>query len=219
MSSDGQQQLGGTFTGGLQLGAVPPSAKLVAEYRSPPLSDIVRGINKYSNNLMTRQLLLTIAAQYTGIPATESGGEAAIRAWLASKGVDFPELVLENGSGLSRIARISAAHLGWLLLDAYQSPVMPELMSALPILSVDGTLKRRLRDSPMQGRAHIKTGSLDDVRAMAGYLLDREGRRWVIVFLANHPSAWATREAQDALIEWVYDHAAHCCGHEASHPH
>lgn len=212
------QQLDGTFTGGLHLDAVPPSAKLVAEYRSPPLSEIVRGVNKYSNNLMTRQLLLTIAAQHTGIPATESGGEAAVRAWLASKGMDFPELMLENGSGLSRIARISAAHLGWLLLDAYRSPVMPELMSALPILSVDGTLKQRLRDSPMQGRAHIKTGSLDGVRAMAGYLLDREGRRWVIVFLANHPSAWATGDAQDALIEWVYDQEAHCCG-QASHPH
>ena len=213
------QQLGGTLTGGLQTGVLPPSAKLVAEYRSPPLSDIVRGINKYSNNLMTRQLLLTIAAQQVGIPATASGGDAAIREWLASKNAEFPELVLENGSGLSRIARISAAHLGWLLLDAYQSPVMPELMSALPILSVDGTLKQRLKESPAKGRTHIKTGSLDDVRAMAGYLLDREGHRWVIVFLANHPSAWTTVEAQDALIEWVYNHEAHCCGHQVRHPH
>lgn len=212
------QQLGGTFTGELQFGTVPTSAMLVAEYRSPPLSDIVRGINKYSNNLMTRQLLLTIAAEYVGIPATEAGGEAAIRTWLASKGMDFPELMLENGSGLSRIARISAEHLGWLLLDAYKGPVMPELMSALPILSVDGTLKERLRESPAQGRAHIKTGSLDDVRAMAGYLLDHEGRRWVIVFLANHPSAWATRDAQDALIEWVYQHETQCC-RGGSHVH
>jgi D-alanyl-D-alanine carboxypeptidase/D-alanyl-D-alanine-endopeptidase (penicillin-binding protein 4) len=206
------QELGGVFNGGLRQDVVPPSATLLAEYKSVPLADVVRSINKYSNNLMTRQLLLTIGAEYTGIPATEIGGEAAIRAWLGGRQMDFPELVLENGSGLSRIARISAMHLGQLLLDAYRNPLMPELMSSLPMLSVDGTLKSRLKNSPAQGRAHIKTGSLEGVRSIAGYVLDHEGRRWVVVFLVNHPNAWAAHDAQDALIEWVYSHEAiRCC--------
>lgn len=200
------QQLGGTFAGTARHEPARPSAVLLAEYRGAPLSEVVRNINKYSNNLMTRQLLLTIAAEYKPLPATEANGVVAIQEWLASRNLHFPELIMENGSGLSRIARISAAHLGNLLLHAYHSPVMPELMSSLPILAVDGTLASRLKTSPVQGRAHIKTGSLDGVRAMAGYVLDAEGRRWVVVFMANHASAWATREAQDVLIEWVYNH-------------
>lgn len=218
------QQLGGTFFGGVRWQPVPADAVLLAEFRGAPLAEVVRNINKYSNNLMTRQLLLTIAAEYKPLPATEANGVEAVQEWLAAKGMDFPELMMENGSGLSRIARISAAHLGELLLAAYRSPVMPELMSSLPILAVDGTLINRLKKSPAQGRAHIKTGSLEGVRAMAGYLLDAQGRRWVVVFMANHDAAWATGKAQDALIEWAYDPSANqtCCraaGHKSSHQH
>ncbi|HEU4708006.1 MAG TPA: D-alanyl-D-alanine carboxypeptidase/D-alanyl-D-alanine-endopeptidase [Methylophilaceae bacterium] len=215
------QELGGTFNGGLQHGPMLQDAVLLAQYQSPPLAEIVRSINKYSNNLMTRQLLLTLGAEYNGVPGTEAGGETAIHQWLSNKQMDFPELVMENGSGLSRIARISAAHLSWLLLDAYRSPVMPELMSSLPIPAVDGTLKSRLKDSGVAGRAHIKTGSLEGVRSIAGYVLDHDGRRWAVVFLVNHPLAWKAADAQDALIDWVYDHdetaghgsPRHCCHH------
>ena len=215
-------QLGGTFAGGMRWQPVAPDATLLAEFRGAPLAEVVRNINKYSNNLMTRQLLLTIAAEYKPLPATEASGEEAVREWLAAKNMDFPELIMENGSGLSRIARISAGHLGQLLLDAYHSPVMPELMSSLPIVAVDGTLAKRLKTSAVEGRAHIKTGSLDGVRALAGYVLDAQGRRWVVVFMANHDAAWATREAQDALIEWVYDPSGGrqtCCRHGGRHHH
>src|SRR5690606_7907670 len=110
----------------------------------------------------------------------------------------------DNGSGLSRIERISARHLGELLLHAYASPLMAELMSSLPLLAVDGTAMRRLNGKPVQGRAHIKTGSIDGVRALAGYVLDEQGRRWVVVFIANHPRAGSSGAAQDALLEWIY---------------
>jgi D-alanyl-D-alanine carboxypeptidase/D-alanyl-D-alanine-endopeptidase (penicillin-binding protein 4) len=208
------QQLGGTFQGRVRWQPVAPDAVLLTEFRGAPLAEAVRNINKYSNNLMTRQLLLTIAAEYKSLPATEAAGVEAIREWLAAKRMDFPELVIENGSGLSRIARISAEHLGELLLDAYRSPVMPELMSSLPILAMDGTLSSRLKASPAQGRAHLKTGSLEGVRSLAGYMLDAQGRRWIVVFMANHRAAGATREAQDVLIEWVHGRPAghpHCC--------
>lgn len=198
------QQLGGSIQGGVRQAATPATATKLLEQTGLPMADVIRHINKYSNNLMARQLLLTVAAERLGAPGTEANGDKAIHDWLASKGLSFPELVIENGAGLSRLERISAQHLGMLLLNAYASPVMPELMSSLPVLAVDGTTSRRLKDSPMQGRAHLKTGSLDTVRSVAGYVLDQKGRRWVVVFMSNHPNAGATRTAQDALLDWVY---------------
>ncbi len=198
------QQLGGTISGGFRLSVVSPVAVKLTEHYSQPLADVIRRINKYSNNLMTRQLLLTIAAERVGLPGNEINGARAVQVWLAGKGMVFPELVIENGSGLSRIERISAEHLGELLEHAYFSPVMSELMSSLPMLSVDGTVMRRLNGSPVEGRAHLKTGSLNGVRSIAGYVLDQKGRRWVVVFIINHPLAGATRSAQDALLDWVY---------------
>jgi D-alanyl-D-alanine carboxypeptidase/D-alanyl-D-alanine-endopeptidase (penicillin-binding protein 4) len=198
------QQLGGTLSGGFQLATLKPTAVKLTEHYSQPLADVIRRINKYSNNLMTRQLLLTIAAERVAPPGNEINGAKAIQVWLASKGMVFPELVIENGSGLSRLERISARHLGELLEHAYASPVMAELMSSMPMLAVDGTVMRRLQDSPVQGRAHLKTGSLNGVRSIAGYILDEKGRRWAVVFIVNHPLAGATKSAQDALLDWVY---------------
>ena len=94
-------------------------------------------------------------------------------------------MVLDNGSGLSRSERISAEGLSRLLLAAWQSPVMPELISSLPLAGVDGTLKKRLNGSAVAGRAHLKTGYLAGVRALAGYVLDSNGHRWILVFLIN----------------------------------
>ncbi len=198
------QQLGGSISGGFRLAEVSPAAVRLVEHHSEPLADVIRRINKYSNNLMTRQLLLTIGVEQAGLPGNEARGISAIQDWLIAKGLHFPELVIENGAGLSRIERISAEHLGELLVHAYSSPVMPELMSSLPVLAVDGTVMRRLAESPVQGRAHLKTGSLNGVRSIAGYVLDQQGRRWVVVFMANHEMAGATRPAQDALLDWVY---------------
>jgi serine-type D-Ala-D-Ala carboxypeptidase/endopeptidase (penicillin-binding protein 4) len=198
------QQLGGTISSGFRIGTIPPTAVKITEHYSQPLADVIRRINKYSNNLMTRQLLLTIAAERVSTPGNEVNGAKAIQTWLVSKGMVFPELVIENGSGLSRVERISTRHLGALLEHAFASPVMAELMSSLPMLSVDGTVMRRLNQSPVQGRAHLKTGSLNGVRSIAGYVLDEKGRRWVVVFIVNHPLAGATKAAQDVLLDWVY---------------
>jgi D-alanyl-D-alanine carboxypeptidase/D-alanyl-D-alanine-endopeptidase (penicillin-binding protein 4) len=128
-----------------------------------------------------------------------------VKAWLARKGLPTPELVMENGSGLSRVERISAGSLAALLQAAYRSAVMPELMSSLPIVGMDGTMRRRLKSDGITGQAHIKTGLLNDVRAMAGYVLDRQGRRQIVVMIVNHPSAHETQPAFDALLRWVYE--------------
>jgi len=198
---------GGQFAGGVREAAVPPGARRLAAIASPPLADIVRSINKYSNNVMTRQLLLTLGAERVAPPGTLGKGLLAVRTWLARRGFQFQELLLENGSGLSREERISARHMGELLLAAWASPVMPEFVSSLPVAALDGTLKRRFGGTPLEGRMHLKTGSLNAVRSMGGYLIDRQGRRMVVVSLHNNRRIDThTGEAvQDALLNWVYE--------------
>jgi D-alanyl-D-alanine carboxypeptidase/D-alanyl-D-alanine-endopeptidase (penicillin-binding protein 4) len=201
------RELGGTFAGGVREGVAAPDAKLVASVQSPTLSEVVRDINKFSNNVMARQLFLTLGAVEAGAPASTEKTARVIRQWLAGKGLSFPELVLENGSGLSRVERISAKNLGALLLAAYRSPVMPELMASMPLVAVDGTMKKRLSGADVAGQAHIKTGTLSGARAIAGYVLDGHGRRVVVVFIVNHANAGNAQPVQDALLKWVYARA------------
>jgi len=205
------RELGGTFAGGVREGPAGADARLIASVQSPTLSEVVRDINKFSNNVMARQLFLTLGAAGAGAPASADKTGRVIRQWLAGKGLSFPELVLENGSGLSRIERISAKSLGELLLAAYKSPVMPELMASLPLAAVDGTMRKRLSGAEVAGQAHIKTGSLSGVRAIAGYVLDARGRRVVVVFIVNHANAGNAQPVQDALLRWVHSRDADGC--------
>jgi D-alanyl-D-alanine carboxypeptidase/D-alanyl-D-alanine-endopeptidase (penicillin-binding protein 4) len=197
-------ELGGTISGSVRDGTTPAQAKPFASIESPALAEVVRDINKYSNNVMARQLYLAIAADQAGLPATTENGQRAIKAWLAKKGLDFPDLVIENGAGLSRVERISAQSLTTLLVAAFRSPLMPELVASLPLVSVDGTMRRRMKSEAIAGQAHIKTGSLADVRSIAGYVLDRSGRRHAVTMIVNHPNAAQSQAAQDALLNWVY---------------
>ena len=199
------RESGGKFAGDLKIQETPANAVKVIEQLSDPLAYVIRDINKWSNNVMARQLLLTIAGEKTYPPATESKGFDAVKSWLNNKGILANELVVENGSGLSRIERISAEHLGQMLVSAYNSPVMPEFIASQPILAVDGTVQKRLKDSPYAGRAHLKTGSLDGVSSIAGYVLDARNKRHVVVMMINHVKAGASKAAQDALIEWAYN--------------
>lgn len=199
-------QMGGQFSGGLAEDNVPAGATRLYTQDSPPLADVLRGINKFSNNVMARQLVLTLGAEQEGPPGTDEKGLAVLRGWLRARGLDFPELVLENGMGLSREERISARHLGQLLLTGYNSRYMPEFVASLPLGGVDGTLRTRFKGTPLVGRVHAKTGSLDGVKSLAGYLQDAHGRRWVVVFLQNYARADTPvgERAQDELLTWLY---------------
>jgi D-alanyl-D-alanine carboxypeptidase/D-alanyl-D-alanine-endopeptidase (penicillin-binding protein 4) len=201
------RELGGEVDGIVKRGVKPQGAKLFHNTESPTLGEVIRGMNKYSNNLMSRLLMLTVAAEAYGAPGTLEKGRRAVEDWERSKGHMFAGLRVGNGSGLSRIARVSAADLGQMLLAAYHSPVMPEFMASLAIAGVDGTMRRRLRDSEVAGRGHIKTGSLNNVSAMAGYVLDRGNRRWAVALLINHPGLmhWQGRQIQDRLLRCIYD--------------
>ncbi len=198
------RELGGVFNGGLKIQEVPLDASKLLEQSSEPLGYVVRDINKWSNNLMARQLLLTLAAEKIDLPASEAKGMAAITAWLAQKNLKFDELLVENGSGLSRTERISAQHMGQLLVSAYHSAIMPEFMASFSIAGLDGTAQKRLKGTHLEGRVHLKTGSIDGVSTIAGYVLDSKNKRHVLVMLVNDKKAGASKNAQDALIEWVY---------------
>lgn len=201
------RDLGGSWNGAVKLAAAPADARLIATLESPPLADAVRDINKFSNNVMARQLFLTVSAELSREAGNAEGSTRIIREWLMKKNIAAPELVLENGSGLSRDERISAATLAQLLEAAWKSGVMPEFMSSLSLAGVDGTLRKRGKSDSVAGQAHIKTGSLADVRAMAGYVLDANGRRWIVVMVVNHANAVLTQGAQDALLNAVYNSA------------
>jgi D-alanyl-D-alanine carboxypeptidase/D-alanyl-D-alanine-endopeptidase (penicillin-binding protein 4) len=201
------RQLGGRIEGRVKEGKLTPEAIPLHTLESQPLGDVVRGINKWSNNLMSRVLFLTLAVERYGPPGTLRNGRRAIDAWLEEVGLVLPELVIDNGSGLSRESRISARSLGALLAHGFASPVMPEFVSSLAIAGVDGTLRRRPRAGPLVGRARLKTGSLRDVSAAGGYLFGPAGRRWIVVLTINHEGllAWQGKAIQDALLRWVYE--------------
>ena len=194
------ERQGGVWNGKVREEAVPASARLIAAQDSPPLAMLIRDINKFSNNVMTQQLFLTMGAA-SGEPGNPARGGAAVRNLLSARGIEVPGLVLENGCGLSRIERITVTSLSAVLEDAWKSQWMPELMASLPISGVDGTMKAR---NVPTGAAHMKTGMLEDTRAVAGYVLAASGRRYVVVAIINHANASRGTAAHDALIEWVY---------------
>jgi D-alanyl-D-alanine carboxypeptidase/D-alanyl-D-alanine-endopeptidase (penicillin-binding protein 4) len=192
---------GGTWRGRARDGSVPADARRLAQHESRALAEVIRDINKFSNNVMARQLFLTIGAEVSRQPANLERAQRAVGDWLVAKGVDRRDFVLENGAGLSRSERITADGLARVLASAYASALMPEFMSSLPIVGVDGTMRKRLGAA---GAAHIKTGLLADTRAIAGYVLAASGRRYVVVAIVNHPNAGASQNALDALLNWVY---------------
>jgi D-alanyl-D-alanine carboxypeptidase/D-alanyl-D-alanine-endopeptidase (penicillin-binding protein 4) len=198
-------ETGGWWGGKAREGVVPAAARLIYTHESEPLTGVVRDINKFSNNVMARQLYLTLGAELGGAPARPENAFLSVKDFLQKKGIKAPELVIENGSGLSRIERMSAASLAAMLQAAWRSAVMPEFVSSLPVVAADGTMKKRLRGERVAGHAHIKTGLLNDARTLAGYVLDRSGRRHVVVMLVNHPNAHQADGAQDALLAWVYE--------------
>ncbi|AVP56751.1 D-alanyl-D-alanine carboxypeptidase/D-alanyl-D-alanine endopeptidase [Pulveribacter suum] len=194
------RELGGRLTGQVRDGRVPAGLAPAFSTTSPALAEVVRDINKYSNNVMTQQLFLTLALQRTGQGSPQAARDVLGRWW--DERVGLPgTLVADNGAGLSREARVSARALARMLQLAWASPVMPEFVASLPIMGVDGTLRRR--PGQASGAAHLKTGTLRDVTAIAGYVLGESGRRHVLVAIVNHHNAPAARPALDALVDWA----------------
>jgi D-alanyl-D-alanine carboxypeptidase/D-alanyl-D-alanine-endopeptidase (penicillin-binding protein 4) len=196
--------VGGRLAGTVREGPPPDGMKPTFELASPTLAEVVRDINKFSNNVMAQQVFLTLALQRPGATAaTPEEARATLRRWMAERlGEPLDGVVIDNGSGLSRETRVTAALLARALQRAWASPVMPELMASLPVTGLDGTLRRMTAGV---GRAHLKTGSLRDVTGVAGYVLGASGRRYVLVAIVNHPNAAAARPAIESLVQWTMD--------------
>ncbi len=207
--------MGGKLDGSVRYGLLPTAlatSKPAFESTSAPLAEIIRDINKYSNNVMAQQVFLTLgrvlpeaapdAAQPVGA-GSFAASRAVLQRWWQQRIGESDAPVLDNGSGLSRQERISAQGLARLLQVAWRSPVMPELMASLPITGVDGTLKRA--KGAALGSAHLKTGTLSNVLARAGYVDGASGRRYVLVALINHANAntEGARAVMEALVDWT----------------
>ena len=199
--------LKGTLKGGLKVGRILKGDERFHVYSSPTLGEQIRLINKWSNNVMVRQLLLIIGAKQFGVPGTMEKGKRAILSILTENGINTKGIKLENGSGLSRSAKISARQMANLLVLAYRDAYMPEFLASLSLAGVDGTLANRFRRDDIRGRSHLKTGTLDFVTAIAGYMLNRDGKRMVIVIQQNGKKTGAGRGAkiQDALLRWSFE--------------
>lgn len=203
------RESGGVFDGDWAAAVAPSPEELepIVEFRSLPLADVITRVNKYSNNVMARQLLYTLSAEVLGAPGTEEGGREVVLNWLTDKQLGFSEFTFANGAGLSRDVRITAQDMGSMLRFAWRQPYMPEYLSSLSLSGTDGTLSRRFRDNTLSGKAHLKTGSMDHVTAIAGYLQTRSGRRLAVVAIQNHNDVHRGpgEEVQEALLRWLYE--------------
>lgn len=198
---------GGSFDGSWRNVVVEEDAEPLLSFSSRPLTEMIARINKHSNNVMARQLLYTLGAESNGAPGTEDSGKSVISGWLADNGLASTELAIENGAGLSRKTRTTARDMAQMLQFAWRQPYMPEYLASMSLSGLDGTLRRRFGNTGLVGKAHLKTGSLDHVTAIAGYLQSRSGRRFAVVAMQSFEDIHRGpgEEVQEALLRWLYE--------------
>jgi serine-type D-Ala-D-Ala carboxypeptidase/endopeptidase (penicillin-binding protein 4) len=198
------REQGGEFSGKLRIEAKPADATPLLNFDSLTMGEIVRLTNKFSNNLMARHLLLTLAKEKYGAPATLEKGAAAIADWSRERGFDLTGMDIDNGSGLSRSTHISALQLARVLRGALHSRYAPEFLASLPLAGMDGTLRSRMKSSPA-GSVRLKTGHLDAVSCNAGYVTTTSGKTYVLVSMVNHIRAddGAGEPVHAALVAWI----------------
>jgi D-alanyl-D-alanine carboxypeptidase/D-alanyl-D-alanine-endopeptidase (penicillin-binding protein 4) len=198
------RESGGEFAGKLRIEPTPADAKPLFTFDSLSLGEIVRLTNKHSNNLMARHLLLTLGKERYGDPATLEKGAAAIADWGRERGFDLGGVDIDNGSGLSRSTHISALQMAKILDAAYHSRFAPEYLASFPLAGMDGTLRWRMKSTPA-GSVRLKTGHLDGVSGVAGYVTTSTGKTYVLVSLVNHVRAdfGAAEPVHAALVAWI----------------
>ena len=201
------RESGGSIDGGWKNVVIEEDREPLLSFDSRPLTEMIALINKHSNNVMARQLMYTLGAEVNGPPGTEDSGKAVIEKWLADEGLASTEIAIENGAGLSRNTRTTARDMSAMLEFAWRQPYMPEYLASMSLSGLDGTLRRRFGDPNLVGKAHLKTGSLDHVTAIAGFLQSRSGRRFTVVAMQNFEDIHRGpgEEVQEAILRWLYE--------------
>lgn len=184
---------------------IPKSAKLFYEGQTKPLSEQIQMMNQLSNNVMTRQLFLTLGVDTYGETSNLEKARKAVMKTLSAFGINTRDLFIDNGSGLSRETHITAAALADLLQKMAQSSHGLVFENSLSIAGHNGTLKRRYRGEALDGKVHGKTGTMNQVRSFAGYVYAKNGQKYVVVIIGNGPSALRSRALQDDILKWVYN--------------
>ncbi len=204
-------EMGGTISGKDLLTTVPADAKLLTRAYSSDLTEVIRDINKYSNNTMAKQVFLSIGRHYRTSADVDDAAAARrmVAKWLMDKKIVANNLVIENGSGLSRKEQVTARELGALLQAAWKSPYAAEFISSMPIAAMDGTMRSRLKNTDIRGQAHIKTGTLRNVRAIAGFTRDKNGETWAVVAIINHDQPWGGAAVLDKALLELYENPSH----------
>ena len=195
---------GGSFDGGGQMAIRPSTAKHVHTAYSLPLSEQIAKMNQLSNNVMTRQLMLTLGTHTFGAPGSLESGRRALYETLEAFGVPTEGMVVDNGAGLSRDTRVSASQLMTLLRNLYHSAQAEVFIRSLAVPGGEGTMQKRLVNEPVSGNVFGKTGTVNNVRAFAGYVRAESGRVYALVMMGNGKSAVQSRYMQDDLIRWIY---------------
>ena len=194
---------GGTISGVIREGLVPERAMLLETHTSPSLGQVIQTINKYSNNVMAKTLLLTLGEEVYGAPATFEKGSQAVLDTLRKQGVNIGAYTVVNGSGLSRGGRITAGGQAQMLDTIWASPLRDTFIDSLSVSGVDGTMRRRLTDQAAKGRGHFKTGTLGNASALSGYVTAASGKTYILVSLVNDAAALKTKSFVDGLVEWL----------------
>jgi D-alanyl-D-alanine carboxypeptidase/D-alanyl-D-alanine-endopeptidase (penicillin-binding protein 4) len=197
-------ELGGEFAGKLRVAPTPVDAQAFFSFDSLSLGEIVRLTNKFSSNLMARHLLLALGEERFGLPATPDKGATALAEWSRDRGLSLQDMNIDNGSGLSRATHISAMQMASVLNAAYHSRYAPEFLASLPLAGLDGTLRSRMKGAPA-GSVRLKTGHLDGVSGVAGYVTTAAGKTFVLVSLVNDPrtDSGAGEPVHAALVSWL----------------
>ena len=196
---------GGEFKGYMVEVSKKNLGKPLLIYKSPPLTEIIRLTNKNSNNFMSRQIFLTLGNHQNNKVANLQESRLVVSLMLDKYGIDFQDQFIDNGSGLSRKNLIRAETVSQLLMKIYQHPLRAEFISSLPISGIDGTTKKRFKKFPLKERMHLKTGTINGVKGLAGYVKGLSGKEYIVVFMHNDFSefTYKTKPFQDAFLTWV----------------
>lgn len=199
------QRNGGLYSGIMKKNfEEPTNAIVISTHHSKPVSELIRDINKFSLNLMARNLMLTIIKEVTGERPTEDMVNGYVNSWLSQKEMTFENFYVDNGAGLSRDIKISPNQLLQILQKIYNDPLMPEIIASFPIASIDGTLRDRMQSKKFKQKGHFKTGSLKDVVGIAGFFLNNDGDMHSFVFIMNGKNAKKAQPFIDDLIGLNY---------------